>query len=135
MALRTKGRRVGISHENWFVVFVVTKMTDSNFTADNGSREANSEADAAVTWRPDPDVVTQQVEGETVLVHLQTNEIYALNKTASRAWELLVAGLNRDAVQEELQREFDAAPTEIRNEIDTLISDLVEKKLLRPSVT
>jgi hypothetical protein len=98
-------------------------MTDSNFPADNG------------TWEPDPEVVTQRVEGETVLVHLRTNEIYALNSTASRAWDLLATGTNREAVQEELQREFDVPSDQIRNEIDTLIANLIEKKLLRPAVS
>ena len=99
----------------------VAKMTDPNFPTDNG------------TWEPDPEVVTQRVEGETVLVHLRTNEIYALNSTASRAWDLLATGMNREAVQEELQREFDVPSDQIRDEIDTLIANLIEKKLLRPS--
>jgi phage gp29-like protein len=84
-------------------------------------------------WQPDPEVVTQVVEGETVLVHLQTNEIYALNATATRAWDLLVSGMNRESVQEALQREFDVAPEELRSEIDSLIEELVEKKLLQPA--
>jgi hypothetical protein len=102
---------------------LVAKMTDPNFPADNG------------TWEPDPEVVTQRVEGDTVLVHLRTNEIYALNSTASRAWDLLATGMNREAVQEELQREFDVPSDQIRNEIDTLIANLIEKKLLRPAVS
>lgn len=87
-------------------------------------------SDPKGNWRPDPDVVTQLVEGETVLVHLQTNEIYALNATATRAWDLLAAGSNRDEVQEALLQEFDAPPDQLREEIDTLIAELVEKKLL-----
>jgi coenzyme PQQ synthesis protein D (PqqD) len=100
---------------------LVAKMTDSNFPPDNG------------TWEPDPEVVAQRVEGETVLVHLRTNEIYALNSTGSRAWDLLTTGMDRKAVHEELQREFDAPGDQIRDELDALIANLIEKKLLRPS--
>ena len=85
------------------------------------------------TWESDPDVVTQQVEGETVLVHLQTNQIYALNRTGSRGWELLASGMSREAVIEQLQGEFDAPPEQIGDEVDKLIANLVEQKLLRPS--
>jgi len=81
-------------------------------------------------WRPDPDVMTQLVEGETVLVHLQTNEIYALNPTATRAWDMLATGSNREEVQEALLEEFDVPPDQVRDEIDALITELVEKKLL-----
>jgi hypothetical protein len=107
-------------------------LTDSNFPADNENDDLELRADPEGTWVADPDVVTQRVEGETVLVHLQTNEIYALNATGSRAWDLLVTGLNRETLQRELEREFEAPPAEISREIDTLISNLVEKKLLRP---
>lgn len=87
-------------------------------------------SDPKGNWRPDPDVVTQLVEGETVLVHLQTNEIYALNPTATRAWDMLASGSNRDEVQAALLQEFDVPPDQLREEIDTLIAELVEKKLL-----
>jgi len=85
------------------------------------------------SYQPNPDVVAQRVQDEVVLVNLRTNEIYALNSTASRAWDLLATGMNREAVQEELQREFDVPSDQLRDEIDTLIANLIEKKLLRPS--
>ena len=96
-------------------------MTDSNFPEDNE------------TWEPDPEVVTQRVEGETVLVHLRTNEIYALNTTGSRAWDLLATGI----VGRRCRRNFSANSTPLRirsdDELDTLLANLIEKKLLRPS--
>ena len=117
--------RLGVDREDEPLEMVrkvlVAKLTDPNLPADDR------------TWEPDPEVVTQRVEGETVLVHLRTNEIYALNSTASRAWDLLATGMNREAVQEELQREFDVPSDQLRDEIDTLIANLIEKKLLRPS--
>ena len=42
--------------------------------------------------------------------------------------------MNREAVQEELQREFDVPSDQLRDEIDTLIANLLEKKLLLPAV-
>jgi Coenzyme PQQ synthesis protein D (PqqD) len=100
-------------------------------TRSNENTEPGVASDPSAHWQPVPDVVTQLVEGETVLVHLQTNEIYALNPTATRAWELLAAGMNRGAVQETLEKEFDVPSDQLRTEIDTLIAKLVEKKLLR----
>ena len=88
--------------------------------------------DADVQWRPDPDVVTQLVEGETVLVHLQSNEIYALNRTATRAWELLVDGKTKQETQAALQAEFDVPPDQLQDEIDALVGELVAKNVLRP---
>jgi hypothetical protein len=112
---------------------VRAKKTDQHFllqnvTDDQGGFEVS---DPEGNWRPDPDVITQLVEGETVLVHLQTNEIYALNPTATRAWDLLAAGSNREEVEATLLQEFDVPPDQLRDELDTLIAELVEKNLLR----
>lgn len=96
----------------------------------NGSDQG---ADGVAHWRPHPDVVSQIVEGETVLVHLQTNEIYALNSTASRAWELLVGGRNTSEIHEALQAEFDVPPDQLRDELDALMTDLAEKDLIHPA--
>jgi hypothetical protein len=75
-------------------------MTASNSSADRGD-ELPSLPSGPGSWESDPDVVTQQVEGETVI--------------------------------EELQREFGAPPEQIGGEVDKLIANLVEQKLLRPS--
>jgi Coenzyme PQQ synthesis protein D (PqqD) len=108
-----------------------TSFSNPNLTRDIENNQPGAASDPTAKWQPNPDVVTQLVEGETVLVHLQTNEIYALNPTATRAWDLLETGMNREAVQETLQREFDVPSDQLRAEIDTLITTLVEKKLLR----
>lgn len=79
---------------------------------------------------PHPDVVAERVQDEIVLVHLKTNQIYALNATAARAWELLGEGHERDAIAERLQREFDAVPDELQHEIDQLLSSLTDAGLV-----
>ena len=73
-------------------------------TDDKGGFEVS---DPKGNWRPDPDVIT-----------------------ATRAWDLLSAGSSRDEVEEALLQEFDVPPDQLRDEMDTLIAELVEKKLL-----
>lgn len=80
--------------------------------------------------KPHPDVVAERVQDEIVLVHLKTNQIYALNATAARAWELLGEGHERDAIAERMQREFDVVPDQLRQEIDRLMSSLTDAGLL-----
>ena len=118
----------GKNQREWFDRQRLTSIPFSeNVTDDQGGFEV---ADPKGSWRPDPDVITQLVQGETVLVHLQTNEIYALNPTATRAWDLLAAGSSRGEVEAALLQEFDVPPDQLRGEMDTLIVELVEKKLL-----
>lgn len=81
--------------------------------------------------RPDPEVVAERVQDETVLVHLQTNRIYALNRTAGRAWELLEQGRPRPAIERQLLEEFDVSNEQLDVELSSLFSSLSSEGLIR----
>jgi len=49
---------------------------------------------------PHPDVVARQVGDDVVLVHLDTSQIFALNATGARFWELLSDGKSRVEIEE-----------------------------------
>jgi hypothetical protein len=78
-----------------------------------------------------PDVVSQRVGGDIVLVHLKTNQIYALNETGARFWELLAEGRSRAEIERAFRNEFDIEPDELRQEIDSLVSDLARQDIVR----
>ena len=80
--------------------------------------------------RPSQDVVFRRLEDEGVLVHLGTNQIYALNRTGARFWELLEAGHGRAEIARELLREFDVSEPELEQEIGTLLASLVSEGLV-----
>jgi coenzyme PQQ synthesis protein D (PqqD) len=77
--------------------------------------------------RPHPEVLTRKVGEEVVLVHMQRNEIFALNPTGTRLWELLSEGRSRAEAVERLTSEFDASEETIERETDRLI-DLFERE-------
>jgi hypothetical protein len=79
--------------------------------------------------RPSPDVVSQGLEGEIVLVHLRTNRIYSLNRTGARAWELLGEGQSRAEILAQLERDFDVASDELEREVDSLFARLTAEGL------
>ncbi len=80
--------------------------------------------------RPRADVVFQELEGETVLVHLRTNQIYAMNETAGRFWQLLGDTRDRDEVERRLLQEFDVTAEQLHEEIDELLARLVTEELV-----
>ena len=79
---------------------------------------------------PHPDVVFQRVGEDLVLVHLKTNEIFALNPTGARFWELLVQGKSRPEIEETLLLEYDVPHEQLVQEIDTLVAELMQQKML-----
>lgn len=80
--------------------------------------------------RPNPDVVVQRVEEGTVLVHMQTNDIYELNDTGSRLWQLLAEGLSLADIKARLLEEFDVAPGALERELAEMLTQLERAKLV-----
>ncbi len=83
-----------------------------------------------VTFRPNPDVVAQRVGADVVLVHLQTNRIYELNRTGARLWELIQAGHDREQIQQLLLREFDVEESQLSLAIDAFVTLLTDANLV-----
>lgn len=80
--------------------------------------------------RPNPDVISQELEGEMVLVHLQTNEIYALNQTGARFWQLLEDGHDIDGIRATLGQEYDVDPGELEHELESIVAALATQGLV-----
>jgi Coenzyme PQQ synthesis protein D (PqqD) len=74
--------------------------------------------------KPAEGVVYRELDGESVLVHLGTNRIYALNETGSMFWSLLAEGDDRSTIRARLLEEFDIGPDDLDREIDNLLADL-----------
>jgi hypothetical protein len=81
-------------------------------------------------FRPHPDVLTRKVGEEVVLVHMGRNEIFALNRTGARLWELLSEGRTRSAAVEQLKTEFDASAETVERETDGLMALLEREGLV-----
>lgn len=81
-------------------------------------------------FRPHPDVLTRRVGEDVVLVHMGRNDIFALNRTGARLWELLTEGRSRSEAVERLKSEFDASEETIEREADSLMALLEREGLL-----
>jgi hypothetical protein len=81
-------------------------------------------------FRPHPDVLARRVGEEVVLVHMGRNEIFALNPTGARLWELLSEGRSRVEAVERLKTEFDASDETVEREADRFMALLEREGLL-----
>jgi hypothetical protein len=83
---------------------------------------------------PHEDVVSERVGDDLVLVHLGTNEIFALNPTGARFWELLVEGGSREEIESRLLDEYDGVDrAALSAEIDALLVELLRQEMVRPA--
>ena len=80
-------------------------------------------------FHPHPDVLVRRVGEESVLVHMGRNEIFALNPTGTRLWELLSEGCSRSEAVDRLSTEFDASEETIDHEADRFLALLQREGL------
>jgi hypothetical protein len=80
--------------------------------------------------RPAPRVLEQRVGTEIVLVHPDTNQIYALNETGARLWELLPTHTTSAELVRGLADEFEGDEAEIEREVVRLLAELASHGLL-----
>lgn len=76
-------------------------------------------------------VVSEVVDGETVILNLQTGAYFALNRTGTRIWELIRERCDREVVCGRVAKEFRVDPMRVRADFDRLAQALVERGLLR----
>ena len=68
-------------------------------------------------------MLSRRVENELVLVKISSNEIFALNATAARIWELLESGADVEAATSALSREYARPEPEatIRSQVEAFV--------------
>lgn len=77
-----------------------------------------------------PDVVFKRLGERMVLIHLETNQIFELNSTGARIWELLEAGTPEDDIFERLSAEFEVAPEQLKRDLNDLLRELTSQGLI-----
>ena len=83
-------------------------------------------------FRASSDVVYNRVGDQGVLVHMRTNQIYELNRTGARFWELLDAGHDLAEIQLRMLQEFDVAEADLAAEIEAQLALLKSEDLVTP---
>lgn len=75
-------------------------------------------------------VLFNDVAGEAVLLNLDTGQYYALNQAGARLWHLLLEHRRLEPVLERMLAEYEVAPEQLRDDVDALLEELLERRLL-----
>lgn len=76
-----------------------------------------------VTWKA--------LEGESVLLNLETGVYFTLNETGTAAWELFDRATSLAAISEALYAQFDVLPEQMRQDLFELTQTLLKEGLVR----
>jgi len=75
-------------------------------------------------------VLVRFLEGESVLLNLETERYFGLDGTGTRMWQALTAAPNIDGAYHELLDEFDVAPELLKSNLTELLGRLLDNGLL-----
>ena len=76
------------------------------------------------------DTLYRDLQGEGILLQLETGQYFGLDAVAHRMWQLMVELGDLDQVQEALVAEYNVAPQTLASDLDHFTAQLVEKKLV-----
>jgi hypothetical protein len=76
------------------------------------------------------DVLMQELEGESVFLHLERGQYLGLDEVGTRMWQTLVDSESIQAAYELLLNEYDVAPEQLRQDLQELVEKLVENGLV-----
>jgi hypothetical protein len=85
---------------------------------------------AGKTYTVPGDVLAAHLEGEAVLLNMETKDYFRLNATAACVWKGLERGMDREALVNELCSRFDVQPGDASEALDQLLGELEQRRLI-----
>ncbi len=80
--------------------------------------------------QPSREVLFREIEGECVLLDLESGTYFGLNEVGTRIWNLLREGLPEERIAEIIAAEFDGDAPTIRADVRALLADLESRRLI-----
>jgi hypothetical protein len=80
--------------------------------------------EGAASWR--------EIDGETILLDLDSSKYLGLNRAGTVLWPAIVHGASRDELVARLMAEFDLESDRAERDVDAFIAACRERRLLEP---
>lgn len=85
----------------------------------------------ASVWTPGKNVVACDVEGEVVLLDMQSGTYFGLNGVGAEIWSQLTQNKSVGAIQQHLLSRYRVSAERCEAELQALLAQLIERGLLR----
>ena len=71
-----------------------------------------------------PEVISQEVSGETVLLDLESENYFGLDEVGTRIWQLIKETSDLRAIYNTLLQEYEVSEVRLQQDLDTLLSEI-----------
>jgi hypothetical protein len=78
-----------------------------------------------------PEVISQEVSGETVLLDLESENYFGLDEVGTRIWQLIRETNDLQAIYQTLLAEYDVSEERLQQDLDTLLAEISGLGLIR----
>lgn len=89
-----------------------------------------TEFDNSILSRNDSDYLVTKVDGDSVMMHIQSGEFFNLNEVTTDIWNLLKTPSSLDNILAELQELYDVDPETCKIETVPVIQQMVDIKMI-----
>lgn len=80
--------------------------------------------------RVTPGTLCREVQGETVLLHLDSGEYFGLDEIATRIWQLIVEKGDLAEVEAAMRAEYEAESAVLAADLNRVVGELAGKRLI-----
>jgi hypothetical protein len=77
-----------------------------------------------------PDVISQEVSGETVILDLESECYFGLDAVGTRIWQLIRDNGELRTIYNTLLDEYDVEASRLQSDLEALITDACERGLI-----
>ena len=77
-----------------------------------------------------PEVISQEVSGETVLLDLESENYFGLDEVGTRIWQLIKETNDLAAIYQTLLTEYDVSEERLQQDLDTLLGEITKLGLI-----
>lgn len=82
-----------------------------------------------------PTITHQTIDGEVVLINMETGCYYSLQQSGAEIWQLLEAGANAETVTAQLANRYQAEPGQIASAVEKLLAELQQEAIVVPDAS
>jgi hypothetical protein len=78
-----------------------------------------------------PDVISQEVSGETVLLDLESENYFGLDEVGTRIWQLIESAGDLETIFNTLLEEYDVEEEELLSDLSDLVGEIEKLGLVK----